>query len=80
MRVRIVHMNLPKPSHLLPKFSVREKRMAVLNNILLEGDLGARKQTHRHGWLSDCGKTASDGVGKIRRYQLVSDLRGSRLD
>jgi hypothetical protein len=33
--------------------------MAILNNILVEDDLRARKQTHRHVGFSYRGKTVS---------------------
>jgi hypothetical protein len=80
MGVRIVHVDLPEPGHLLRELPVREKSMTVLNDVRLEGDFRAWKQAHRHGRFSDCGETASDRVVELRRYQLVSDLRGSRGD
>jgi len=47
--------------------------MAVLNDVSLESDLRAGKQAYRHRRFSDRGKAASQGVGEIRRYQLVSE-------
>jgi hypothetical protein len=74
MFVWIVDVNLSEPSNLPRDLSVREKGMTILNHILFEGDLRARKQAHCHGRLFCCGKSARDGVLEFRRYQLLSDL------
>src|SRR6266508_4876418 len=74
MCIRIVDIDLPKPSHLLTDLPVGVKSKTVLNNVLLEGDLRAGKQAHCNGRLFHRRKTARDGVHEFRGYQLVSDL------
>ena len=43
-------------------------------HILVEGEFGAGQQAHRDVRLADRRKTAGDGVGELRRYQLVLKL------
>jgi hypothetical protein len=74
MRVQIVHIDLSEPRYLLSDLPAREKRTPILDNVLLEGDLRARKQAHCNGRFLHRGETARDGIIELRRDQLVSDL------
>jgi hypothetical protein len=72
---------LPEPSHLLGQLPSREDpNHTIKADFLLKRDLRARKKAHSHVRLSDCSESSRDGVVELRRYQLVSDLRGSGCD
>jgi hypothetical protein len=81
VRVRIVQVHLPKPSHRvidmfrLPLEKAQLKSRNLMLDRLLERDLGARKKAHGHLRLSNGGKPASRGIPKLRRDQLISDRR-----
>ena len=53
---------------------------SLASYLLLEGKLGAGKQTNGHITIVDRSKTPRNRVGKARRYQLVADPRRSGRD
>jgi hypothetical protein len=55
-----------------------ERRLTL--DILVECDLGTRKQADRNMRLADRRKTTSNRVVEVRRHQLVLDLGGPVRD
>ena len=79
---RTVEIHLPKASHFfanclftLPPYENGKSELEL--DLLLERNLRAGEQAHRHVWFSHGGKTARDRVVELRRYEFVSDLCGS---
>jgi hypothetical protein len=79
MDVRPIRVDLSKLRHSMPH-PPGEEHTSLASYLLLEGQLGAGKQTNGHVTIVDRGKTTCCRVGKARRYQLVSNLRGSGGD
>src|SRR3954454_1707980 len=73
----IIGVDLPEAGKALTDLLIRqdtdaEGRLAFY--ILVKSELGAGQQAHRDVRLADRRKTAGDGVGELRRYQLVLKL------
>jgi hypothetical protein len=81
VRVPIVQVHLPKPSHRVTdvlRLSLEKAQLKSRNLTLdfaFERDFRARKKAHGHLRLSNGGKPASRGIPKLRRDQLISDRR-----
>src|SRR5579871_2357615 len=82
MHVRLLGIDLAKPSHPLAEIAKAESRdetseRVVIFDVFFECDLGAGKQTHRHFRFAGGGKPASGRVVESLGRQFVSDLGGS---
>jgi len=81
VRTWIVQIDLPEPPNPMrdvPRFPLektQEKSGLRSLDFAIERDLGARKKAHRHLGVSNCGESVCRGVPKLRRNQLVSNLR-----
>src|SRR5580704_5320160 len=86
VRVRIVQVHLPEPSHLvtdalrLPLEKAQLKSGSRTLDFAFERDLGARKKADSYFRFTTGGKPTGRGIPKFRRDQLVSDLRRSECD
>jgi hypothetical protein len=49
-------------------------------DVILKGQLCARKKADGDLGFADCGKAAGDRFRKIRRYQFITDLSRPRGD
>src|SRR5262249_31342336 len=77
MHVRLVRVQLPEAGNLVTNYLSADPvcgKATLKLDLLLERNLGAGKEAHRHVWFSPRGKTARDRVVELRRYELVSDL------
>src|SRR5262245_8030358 len=57
-----------------------EQHASLALHLLLEGELGARKQTNRHITIVDRTKTTRTCLREAHRYQPVADPRGPGRD
>src|SRR5258706_9129831 len=79
----IVQVDLAEPSHLvtdvlrflLEKTQTKSSRLTM--DFVFEPDLGASKKAHSHLGLSNRGEPARHGIRKLRRNELVANLRQS---
>src|SRR6266536_1560367 len=74
MWVRLLAVDLPESSYLLPDLSV------VVFYFVLEREFRARKQTNRNVGLPDRCEPARDRVAKPGRYQSLANLRRAGCD
>jgi hypothetical protein len=81
VRVWIVQVDLPEPSHLVTDVlrllleKAQLKSRSRTPDFAFERDLGTRKKAHGHFRFPNGGKPAGRGIPKFRRDQLISDLR-----
>jgi hypothetical protein len=75
MGVRPAFVDLSEPSHLVPE-PPSEEHARLASDLLLESKLGAGKHTNGHATVIHRRKSAGNGVGEARRYQLVANLCG----
>jgi hypothetical protein len=75
MDVCLALVDLLELRHCVPE-PPGENHASFASRFLLEGKLGAGKQTNGHVTFVDRSKTPRNRVREARQYQLVSDLRG----
>src|SRR5262249_58884547 len=81
MHVRIVHVHLAEARHsILDARFAKHAESAVILDVVIEGDFGARQEAHRNVGLADFGKTTRDRLYEIGRNELVRDLCRPRSD
>ena len=80
----VVHVHLPESCDQVRQRSgpPEQKREAceMALDLILKGDLGARKKADGYPWFFRRGKAACGCIPELRRDQLVPDLRGPRRD
>jgi len=80
MGAGVIHVHLPEPGNLMrqrlgpPEQKVEAGEMAL--DLVLEGDLGARKQADGYSRFVPRGKAAGGCIPELRGDQLVSDPGG----
>lgn len=74
---RPVKIDLPKPRDLVHRFPRRqEAERCIALDLLFECQFGSGQQANGNTRLGGISKAARDGIGKLCRYQLVTDLGG----
>jgi hypothetical protein len=73
MYVGLIRVDLPEPSHLLPKLPEPQARQEaakgmVALHLLFERHLCAGKKTHCDVGFSDCSEATSAGIAEVGRY------------
>jgi hypothetical protein len=79
MTVQLTHVDLLEPGYPVPE-PAREDDPGFASNLFFKGKLGPWEQTNSYLRVVDRSKTARDGVGKTRRYELVAYLRRAGCD
>ncbi len=79
MDIRIVHVDLTAAGDVLfDPGPAEQAEGAVILHVVIESDLGAGKESHRHLRLADRAETARDRFDEIGGNKLVSDFGRSR--
>src|SRR5258705_1540159 len=80
MGAGVIHVHLPEPGQLMrqrlgpPEQKVEPSEVAL--DLVLEGDLGARKETDSYSRFFHRGKAAGGCIPELRGDQLVPDPGG----
>ena len=81
MNVRIDHVELSEAGNLVPhEWLAEQAEHALVMDVVLESQLGARKQTDRYTRFPNGCKAAGQRPLEDSRDKLVSNLGGPRSD
>jgi len=84
VRAGVVHVHLPEPCNpVRQRFGPPEQKLEsgeMTLDLVLEGDLGARKETDGYPRFFQRGKAACSCIPELGRDQLVPDPGGPRRD
>src|SRR5580698_5549484 len=81
MDVRVVQVDPPEAGHLVLDASLaKQAESAVVQHLLLEGDLSAGEQANRDVWLAIGREAAGDRAGEIHRHEPIANFGRSGSD